>query len=91
MRETEFYKNTFTETWPTKLEMNEKVIQHLTGDEKTFLESAYPIYEKLVVEGTKAYLQDGQNINMDELTSEIDKMKNFKKLQKSRSKNYRKI
>ncbi len=82
MRETEFYKNTFTETWPTKLEMNEKVIQHLTGDEKTFLESAYPIYEKLVVEGTKAYLQDDQNISMDELTSEIDKMKNFKKLQK---------
>ncbi|MEK6454887.1 hypothetical protein [Caldifermentibacillus hisashii] len=82
MRETEFYKNTFTETWPTKLEMNEKVIQHLTGDEKTFLELAYPIYEKLVVEGTKAYLQGDQNINMDELTSEIDKMKNFKKLQK---------
>ncbi|MGG3689612.1 hypothetical protein [Caldifermentibacillus hisashii] len=82
MRETEFYKNTFTETWPTKLEMNEKVIQHLTGDEKTFLELAYPIYEKLVVEGTKAYLQGDQNINMDELTSEIDKMKNYKKLQK---------
>ncbi|WP_368985415.1 hypothetical protein NST54_12680 [Caldifermentibacillus hisashii] len=82
MRETEFYKNTFTETWPTKLEVNEKVIQHLTGDEKTFLESAYPIYEKLVVEGTKAFLQDDQNINMNELTSEIDKIKNYKKLQK---------
>lgn len=82
MRETEFYKNTFTETWPTKLEMNEKVIQHLTGDEKTFLESAYLIYEKLVVEGTKAYLQGDQNINMDELTSEINKIKNYKKLQK---------
>jgi len=82
MRETEFYKNAFTETWPTKLEMNEKVIQHLTGDEKAFLEAAYPIYKKLVVKGTKAYLQDDQNIDMDELTREIDQMKNYKKLEK---------
>lgn len=82
MRKTEFYKTAFTDTWPTKLEMKEKVIQHLTKDEQVFLESAYSIYEKIIGAGTKIYLQNGATINGDELANEIEKLKNYKDIQK---------
>lgn len=82
MRGTEFYQKTFQETWPTKLDMNQKVIQHLTKEEKQFLESAYPLYEKLVKESTNVYLRGSTNLNIEELTKEQKKIKGFSSLQK---------
>lgn len=82
MRGTEFYQKTFKDTWPTKLDMNEKVIQHLTKEEKQFLESAYPFYETLVKESANVYLQGSSNLNMEELTKRQKKLKEFSNLQK---------
>lgn len=72
-------KNGYTGMWPTKLDMPEKVIQNLTEDEKIFLESVYPFYEKLVREGSNSYLQGkSYRVNTDELQEMMVKIRELK-------------
>ena len=59
-----------------------KIIQNLTNEERSFLESAISIYNKLVEEGTRAFLEgDKYNINpqVGETLKQLQKMEKLEK------------
>lgn len=72
----------FPETWPKEFSLKGKVIQNLTKEERSFLESAIPIYNKLVEEGTRAFLEGDKyviNPNLQETLNQLQKQEALEK------------
>lgn len=82
LKESAFFKENFSEVYPTAVKVQEKSIANLTEDEKKLLELAYPLYEKLVKESSSAVIQgDGYSVPKDFVQAEMEKMKGLKDIQ----------
>lgn len=79
LKDDSLLSETFSETWPTAIHMNEKIIQKLTADEKKFLEMAYPMYEQIVKATNHTFLQGGDG-QAEGLKTDIDTIKGFENI-----------